>query len=197
MEELTHKSITATYEMYDISNGMNELLEAATAEQPMKLMTDFGMLPITKFEDALKELATGEDFDITLAPEDAFGEYVEERVVDLDKQIFCVNGEFDQVHIREGVIVPLQNEQGQRFMAQIAAIGEDTVKIDLNHPLAGKTLRFKGHVVESHEASEEEIMALLNQMNHHGCGGCGGGKCSGNCGEGGCGNCGEGGCGCH
>lgn len=197
MEELNHKFISATYEMYEAGEGTQPLLEATTEEHPMVIMTDFGMMPLTAFEDRLKELATGDDFDITLTPEEAFGEYVAERVVDLDKQIFSVDGVFDEVHIREGVIVPLQNEQGQRFMAQIAKIGDTTVTVDLNHPLAGKTLRFKGHIIESHDATEEEIMAMLNQMNHHGCGGGCSGSC-GSCGEGGCSSCGEGGCGgCH
>lgn len=199
MEDLNHKFISATYEMYEVGEGTQPLLEAATEERPMVIMTDFGMLPLTAFEDKLKVLATGEEFDITLNPEEAFGEYVAERVVDLDKQIFSVDGVFDEVHIREGVIVPLQNEQGQRFMAQIAKIGDTTVTVDLNHPLAGKSLRFKGRILESHDATEDEIMAMLNQMNHHGCGGGGCSGSCGNCGEGGCGgNCGEGGCGgCH
>ncbi len=203
MEELTHKSIVASYAMYDITDGQETLLEATTEEQPLRLMTDFGMMPFTSLENKLKELATGDDFEVVLTPEEGFGEFVAERVIDLDKAIFSPNGVFDEVHIRPGVIVPLQNEDGQRFMAQVVEVGEDKVKIDLNHPLAGKTLKFKGTIIESHDASQEEIMALLNQMNHHGCGGCGGGGCSGgcgNCGEGGCGegNCGEGGCGgCH
>lgn len=197
MEDLTHKSITASYEMYDVTDGANVLLEATPDNQPLKFMTDFGMMPITALEDKLKELTTGDSYELTLAPEDTFGEYVAERVTELDKTIFYVDGEFDQVHIREGVIIPLQNEEGQRFMAQVVSISEDKVKVDLNHPLAGKTLMFKGTVIDSHEASQDEIMALLNQMNHHGCGGGCSGNCGG-CGEGGCGSCGEGGCGgCH
>lgn len=196
MEELTHKSIVAQYELYDVTDGNETFLEATPEDQPLRLMTDFGMMPITALENKLKELNSGESFELVLAPEDAFGEFVQERVVDIDKAIFSPNGEFDQVHIRPGVIVPLQNADGQRFMAQVLEIGEDKVKIDLNHPLAGKTLKFKGTIIDSHEASQDEIMAFLNQMNHHGCGGCGGGGCSGNCGDGGCGgNCGDGGCG--
>lgn len=198
MENLQHKSVTATYKMLDVTDGAEILLEETTAEQPLKVMTDMGMLPVARLEDTLKNTPIGEDYDLTLTPEEGFGEHIAERVVDIDKAVFSPNGVFDEVNIREGVIVPLQNEDGQRFMAQIKHIGEDKVTIDLNHPLAGKTLRFCGTILDSHDASEEEIMALLNQMNHHSCGGgcsgsCGscGGNCGGNCGEGGC----EGGCG--
>ena len=200
MDKLTHKSIVASYEMYDITDGKEILLEATPEEQPLKLMTDFGMMPIAPLEEALKATAVGEKYEIEVKPENAFGEYVAERVIELDKSIFCVDGIFDEEHIRQGAIIPLQNEEGQRFMAQVMEVGADKVKVDLNHPLAGKTLKFKGIVIDSHEASEEEIMAMLNAMNHHGgCGGCGGGGCSGNCGscgDGGCGSCGEGECSC-
>lgn len=195
MEELTHKSVVVKYEMFDITDGNETLLEATTEEQPLRLMTDFGMVPVAAFENKMKELATGESFELVLNAEEAFGEYVQERVVDLNKTVFSPNGEFDQVHIRPGVIVPLQNEEGQRFMAQVLEIGEDKVKIDLNHPLAGKSLKFKGTIIESHVATQDEIMALLNRMNHNGCGGCGGGSCSGGCGSCGESGCGEGSCG--
>lgn len=193
MEQLTHKSIVASYSMYDITDGNEILLEATPDEQPLKLMTDFGMMPITPLEDVLKTTATGENYEIVVAPENAFGEYVAERVIELDKATFTVDGVFDEVHIRQGAIIPLQNEEGQRFMAQVMEVGEDKVKLDLNHPLAGKTLKFKGTVIDSHEASEDEIMALLNAMHSHG--GCGGGGCSGNCGS--CGGDCSGDCNCN
>ena len=203
MEELTHKSIVASYEMYDITDGNEILLEATNESQPLRFVTDFGMMPIEALENKLKTLSTNESFELTVAPAEAFGEYITERVLDLDKQIFCVNGVFDEVNIVPGAIIPLQNEENQRFMAQVVAIKEDKVKVDLNHPLAGKTLKFKGTVIESHDASQEEIMALMNQMNNHSCGGgcsggcgsCGNGGC-GSCGDDGCGSCDEGGCSC-
>ncbi len=203
MEELTHKSIVASYEMYDITDGNESLLEATNEAQPLRFITGFGMMPIEALENKLKTLSTNESFELTVAPAEAFGEYITERVLDLDKQIFCVNGVFDEVNIVPGAIIPLQNEENQRFMAQVVAIKEDKVKVDLNHPLAGKTLKFKGTVIESHNASQEEIMALMNQMNNHSCGGgcsggcgsCGNGGC-GSCGDDGCGSCDEGGCSC-
>lgn len=184
MEQLTHKSVVASYEMYDITDGNEILLEATPEDQPLKLMTDFGMMPIAPLEEILKETASGESYEIVVTPENAFGEYVAERVIELDKATFTIDGVFDEVHIRPGAIIPLQNEEGQRFMAQVLEVGDDKVKLDLNHPLAGKTLKFKGTVIDSHEASEDEVMALLNAMHSHGgCGGCGGGGCSGNCGS--------------
>ncbi len=148
------------------------------------------------FENAIADLAQGEQFDFTLTPEEAYGERYEERVIELDKGIFCINGQFDAQHVQVGAIIPLQNQDGNRFNGVVLSITDSKVKIDLNHPLAGKTLNFKGTVEEIREATAEEISKMAQMIS--GEGGCGG--CNGSCGEGGCGNgsCGEGGCGgCH
>ncbi|MFR5269651.1 MAG: hypothetical protein ACLTGI_01540 [Hoylesella buccalis] len=53
-------------------------------------------------------------------------------------------------------MVPLQNEEGTRFMGRILEVNDKQVKVDLNQPLAGKTLNFKGKVIENREATNEE-----------------------------------------
>ena len=143
-------------------------------------------------------MKNGEDFELMLTPDQAYGEHMEEHVLDLDKQIFSVNGKFDSEHIIVDAIVPLQNEDGNRFNGHILEITEDNVKVDLNHPLAGKTLKFVGSVTENRDATNEEIGKYMNMINGTGgCNGCEGGcedGCEGDCGDdkkdGGC-------CGCH
>ena len=73
-------------------------------------------------------------------------------------------------------------------------ITDDKVKMDLNHPLAGKTLNFKGRVLEKREASNQEIQNLVNFLS--GEGGCGCGDCGGGCGDHECGGHHDHGCGC-
>ncbi|MFU2373366.1 MAG: peptidylprolyl isomerase, partial [Bacteroidales bacterium] len=82
-----------------------------------------------------------------------------------------------------GAVLPLVNAEGLRFQGLVLELKDNTVIIDLNHPLAGKDLHFKGQVVTMRDATNEEIQALIN---HEGC------NCGGDC-EGGC----EGGCGGH
>jgi FKBP-type peptidyl-prolyl cis-trans isomerase SlyD len=194
MDNKEYKSIAVDYKLYVVENGEKSLQEETSAGNPFRFLSGFGMT-IPGFENAIAPLAVGDTFDFTLSKDDAYGDYVAERVLDLSKDIFCIDGKFDDEHIYVDAIIPLQNQDGNRFMGHVLEINNDknTVKIDLNHPLAGKTLNFVGAVVESREATNGEIQAMINHMTGGGgCGGCGGG-CNGGCG--GCG--GDGGCDCE
>ena len=116
----------------------------------------------------------------------------EERVLELDRAMFVVDGQFDRQHIYVDAVIPLQNGTGDRFLGRVLEIRSDVVVVDLNHPLAGKTLNFRGTVVHCHEASEAEIQQVIRQLASGACGGCCGGDCDDeNCGNGGCGGCGK------
>ena len=75
----------------------------------------------------------------------------------LDKKIFEFEGKIDENMIKVGASVPMQNEQGHPLNGLILEIGESTIKMDFNHPLAGQGLYFTGEVVEVREATSEEI----------------------------------------
>ena len=192
MKITTNKSVSAEYELFvDGEQGALELMEKATPEQPLSFIYGIGMM-LPKFEENLFGKTAGESFDFVINSEEAYGPYQDENVLDLDRAIFEIDGKLDTEVVFDGNVVPLMDNEGNKINAQIVSVNDTHVKVDLNHPLAGETLHFKGKVLEVREATEEELNALL-----------GGGGCSG-CGDGGCGdgNCGDehedhGGCGCH
>lgn len=186
--------IAASYQLYDVSEGKNELLEETAEGQPFDFISGMG-IALEAFENQLIELKEGEKFDFKIAPSEAYGDYHADHVTDLEKSIFIRNGKFDDEYIYVGAIVPLQNQEGERFNGHVLEITDTTVKMDFNHPLAGKTLHFKGEIKKIHEASAEEMATYVNSMSN-GCS-CGGGNCGGNCGEGGCQNGGCGNCNNH
>ncbi len=197
MEEKTNKYIAVAYKLYTNENGTENMIEEATETRPFVFISGMG-LALDDFEKSVECLQKGEEFDFSLTKEQAYGEHEEERVLDLDKEMFCIDGKLDEEHIFVDAIIPLQNENGQRFPGKVVEIGDTKVKVDLNHPLAGKALHFKGSIIESRVASNEEIQNMINQLS----GGCGGGceGCGGDCSghNGGCESGCEGGCGhCH
>ncbi|MBP6635123.1 MAG: FKBP-type peptidyl-prolyl cis-trans isomerase [Paludibacter sp.] len=197
MKITANKSVSAEYELYvdGETEGELELMERATSEQPLSFIYGVGMM-LPKFEENIFGLATGDKFDFTIENEDAYGPYEDENVLDLDRSIFEIDGKLDEEVVFEGNVVPLMDNEGHRINAQVVEVTDTHVKVDLNHPLAGETLHFKGSILEVREASEKELAAL------QGGGGCGCG--SGGCGDEGCGcddgeeggSCGSG-CGCH
>jgi FKBP-type peptidyl-prolyl cis-trans isomerase SlyD len=91
------------------------------------------------------------------------------------------------------------NSMGAVIPGVVIEVSEDSVKMDLNHQMAGKTLRFTGEVLTVREATEKELTEGLHGEYVHRCGGCHGGGCGGGC-HGDCGDdcgCGDGDCGCH
>ena len=197
MKITANKSVSAEYELYvdGETEGELEIMERATAEQPLSFIYGVGMM-LPKFEENIFGLATGDKFDFTIENEDAYGPYEDENVLDLDRSIFEIDGKLDEEVVFEGNVVPLMDNEGHRINAQVVEVTDTHIKVDLNHPLAGENLHFKGSILEVREASEKELAAL------QGGGGCGCG--SGGCGDEGCGcddgeeggSCGSG-CGCH
>lgn len=200
MEKTENKYIAVDYRLYSVTDGNKELVEQTSTEHPFVFITGFG-IALDAFEKAVETLAAGEEFDFNLGKEEAFGDRDERRVISLDKAMFDVDGHFDKENIFVGATIPLQNEDGNRFMGVVLEIGTDKVRIDLNSPLAGKTLNFTGKVLENRTATADEIQSLVNHLNGGCSGGCG--NCGGSCGHdgkkdgekhnGGCGHCG----GCH
>ena len=184
MEQQTpNKYVTVAYELYtDNDKGIHELVEKAPIEHPFQFISGLG-IALDSFENKILALTEGEAFDFVLKVDEAYGPYEQERVIELPKETFAINGRFDKDMVYPGAVLPLVNADGMRFQGLVLELKDNTVIIDLNHPLAGKDLHFKGQVVTMRDATNEEIQALIN---HEGC------NCGGDC-EGGC----EGGCGGH
>ncbi len=196
MNEIEHKLVSVTYQLLIEKDGGDAIVEEMTKEKPFLFISGFD----TTLEDFEKQLLTykkGDLFDFIVSKDKAYGDYEEGRVVYLDKSIFSINNHFDHEHIYKGAVVPLQNEDGNHFLGHVLDITDDKVKMDLNHPLAGKDLNFRGEVLELRDATDEEVTGFINQMEHH-CG-CGCEDCEDGCGshdhdDAGCGHCG---CGHH
>lgn len=182
--------IVLSYSLFAEVEGERMLLEQTEEGKPFWFISGMGMT-LPKFDEELAKLGRGETFDFVIAKEDAYGEYDEEHIVDLDKKIFMPDGKFDEKLIYVDAIIPLMNADGNRFNARVLEITADKVTVDLNHPYAGLDLNFKGEILENRPATAKEMEQLAKMLSGEGCGGCGGGSCGdcGGCGGGGCGNC--------
>ena len=185
MKITANKFVSVTYDLNVGDNDDLELMERATPEVPLSFIFGTGMM-LPAFEEALHGLAAGETFNFTISPENAYGEYNEESLLELPKSIFEVDGKFDSEMVQEGKTLPMMDSNGNRLNGSVMEVKEDVILMDFNHPLAGETLHFSGEVLDVHEPTAEEIAAMPG-----GCGcGCGDDDCQdGGCQNGGCNGC--------
>ena len=167
------KVVKATYALYIAGEGgKEELMEQATEAAPLVWCQGEGMM-LPAFEAQMAGKEVGDSFDFVLKAADAYGEYIQEGLMDLPKKMFFNgDGEFDDERVYVGAIVPMNTVDGQIVKAQVCEITDDQVTIDLNHPFAGEDLHFKGKILAIRDVTEGELKAIRNPR--HGCGGCGG-----------------------
>ncbi len=178
-----------------------QVVDHTTEERPLDYIHGTGSL-LPKLEAHIEGMEPGGEFDVTLSPADGYGEIDPNRIIDLPKAAFEVNGEVREDLLVPGNTIPMMNSMGGVIPGVVLEVSEDSVKMDLNHQMAGKTLHFTGKVLTVREATEKELTEGLHGEFVHscGCGGCHGhdGDCGGceggHCGEDHDGDCG---CGCH
>ena len=139
---MSHRFISATYQLYIEENGQEVLKEQITEDQPLSIYTEIGML-LPSFETRLAEFVTGDDYDFVLPHAEAYGEYDPKGRATLSKKMFSPDGVFDEANVFAGAVIPLADENGQRHLGYVVSVDDDTVTVDMNHPLAGKDLHFK------------------------------------------------------
>ncbi|MFO7827283.1 MAG: peptidylprolyl isomerase [Bacteroidales bacterium] len=131
-------------------------VETVKEDKPLVFLYGAGqMLP--KFEEKLKGLEPGAKFEFEIACDDAYGKATDDAILDLPKNIFEVEGKVEDGLLEVGNVIPMQNNEGQKFNGVVLEIKDDAVTMDFNHPLAGDDLNFTGKVIEVRDATKEEI----------------------------------------
>lgn len=167
------------------------LADKATAEKPLEYIHGTGML-LPRFEEEVAGKEVGESFEFTLSPEEGYGVYSSDYIFELPKSAFEMDGQVREDLLVVGRIIPMLSDDSSVVQGTVKEVKPDSVLMDFNHPMAGKTLHFTGSVVSVRDASEEELQhGLAHKCHCHK--GEGEGHCDDDCqceGEGGC-HCGD------
>jgi FKBP-type peptidyl-prolyl cis-trans isomerase SlyD len=164
--QITKNTIVSLSYVLKRDDAKGEIIEETRAGDPLVFLYGNGqMLP--KFEEHLSTLKTGDDFEFTLASDDAYGEMDQDAIIDLDKSIFMIDGKTDDELLAIGNVIPMRDDQGHMLQGTVVSVGDDLVRMDFNHPMAGNVLHFKGNVIDVREATAEE----LSHGHAHGAGG--------------------------
>jgi FKBP-type peptidyl-prolyl cis-trans isomerase SlyD len=143
--------VALTYDLYTNENGQEVFVEKADEQNPLVFLYGQGMM-LPKFEENLSGLTAGDAYDFELSAADAYGEKDETAITDLPLDMFSG---MDKPQVDS--ILPLQDNQGNQFRAKVTSVSDESVTVDLNHPMAGQDLHFKGKIIEVREATPEEL----------------------------------------
>jgi FKBP-type peptidyl-prolyl cis-trans isomerase SlyD len=135
---------------YKLSDEAGQLLEASEDGQPVAYLHGHNnMLP--GLENKLEGRSAGENFEIILAPADAYGERREDS-----EQRVPVKHLQGAKKWKPGMIATVQTDQGARQVT-VVKLGKFMVTVDTNHPFAGKTLNFDINILDVRDATDEEV----------------------------------------
>ena len=103
-------------------------------------------------EDALFGLAVGDETNVTIAPDDAYGDYDPDAFEEVPIDALPANE-----NIEPGMPIGVQDESGEMYQAFVSEVRPDIIVLDFNHPLAGETLHFQVKVIDLRPATAEEL----------------------------------------
>lgn len=157
MEIAQNRAVALDYRV-SLANGVT--VDASGEASPLWYIHGRNNL-LPAFEKELEGLAVGDQKSFRLKASDAYGNKNPELVIDVDKWQLAQSGK-----CIPGEMVTVRNRSGQEAEGRIVAVDKNTVKVDLNHELAGQDLDFQIIVKEVRAASSNELVqgrAILHE----------------------------------
>ncbi len=133
---------------YSVSEPGQVSLESSHDREPLSILIGHGNI-IPGLEQAMLGRQAGDSFEVIVSPEQAYGEYREGMTQRVPRK------HFKNAKLVPGMQVILPTQMGQRAMT-VLKVGISVVDVDMNHPMAGKTLCFAVELLDVRDATDEE-----------------------------------------
>jgi len=127
-----------------------ELIDASEENEPIEFIQGKQNI-VPGLERELYGMAIGDSKEVSVSAQDGYGTIDPQAIMDIPRHEFPTD-----IDLKPGIELALQQPDGVVLHAIVAAVSSDVVKLDFNHPLAGKDLLFRVTVVGLREASDEE-----------------------------------------
>lgn len=135
---------------YTLKNNEGMELDRAGSDEPLVYLHGNGQI-ISGLESQLDGLGAGDKKEITVPPEEGYGNVNPSLILEIDRQHFPKD-----VDIKPGMQFSADMGEKQQIFT-VLNVGEEQVKIDANHPLAGETLHFSVEILNVRDATREEL----------------------------------------
>ena len=147
MQEEKDKVVTFHYHLTD---AQGESIDSSLEREPLTILFGHGAI-IPGLEQAIGGHVAGDRFDVIVPPEQAYGARRDNFTQRVPKKYFR-----DGDRLKPGMVTVLRTEDGHRQVT-VDKVGSSVIDVDLNHPMAGKTLHFAIEVVDVRDATSEEV----------------------------------------
>ena len=128
-----------------------EIVDTSDGREPLEFIQGTGNI-IPGLERELYGMVIGDSKKVSVAPADAYGELDPEAYADVPRAEFP-----DNIPLEKGIEIQVRDESNHPMSARIDMVTDEIVKLDFNHPLAGKTLDFDVLIVALRGASPGEL----------------------------------------
>jgi FKBP-type peptidyl-prolyl cis-trans isomerase SlyD len=128
-----------------------EVVDTSEGTEPIEFLQGAGNI-IPGLESQLYGMVVGDSKDVLVTSQDGYGEVDEDAFADVPRDQFP-----SDIPMEPGVELQVRDESGHVMNARIDQVEDETVRLDFNHPLAGKDLRFSVKIADIREATEEEL----------------------------------------
>ncbi len=113
-----------------------EVFDSSKGKEPLEFELGSGKV-IPGFDDGIIGMKEDQEKDITISPEKGYGNRSDNYIKEIPK-----NSVPEKIKLEKGMILLFKRQDGMTMPCTVNEIGKDTIKVDFNHPLAGKTLKF-------------------------------------------------------
>jgi|SRR5688572_3182417 len=162
MEIAQNRAVALDYRV-SLTNGIT--VDASGEASPLWYVHGRNNL-LLAFEKELEGLSVGDQKSFRLKASEAYGDKNPALVIDVDKWQLAQSGK-----LLPGEMVTVRNQSGQEAQGRIVSVDKSTVKVDLNHELAGQDLDFEISVKVVRSASSNELVQgrviLHQEKNEH------------------------------
>lgn len=128
-----------------------KVVDSSEGGDPLQFIQGMGHI-IPGLEHELYEMKIGDTKEVTVAAKDGYGEVDTEAFMDVPREAFPEN-----VPVNEGTELELRDQSGHPVYARIEAVQDKNVRLNMNHPLAGKELHFAVEIADLRPATQDEI----------------------------------------
>jgi FKBP-type peptidyl-prolyl cis-trans isomerase SlyD len=140
--------VTLQFTLTDAEDGA--VIHQTTANEPMVYLHGWGEL-IDGLEQSLHGKTAGDELEVTVTPADGYGDIDPELIRTYHKD------NFGDAEMRVGMELQGKDPEGNFRLLRVIGIDGDDVRVDMNHPLAGRTLVFAVQIEAVREATESEL----------------------------------------